>query len=122
MIAARRSACFAALARMSSTSTLPLASQRVTTTVMPHICAEAGLVPCADSGIRHTSRWPSPRERWYARIASRPANSPCAPELGWRSEEHTSELQSLMRISYAVFCLINKTHKIYFVIYHLDSL
>src|SRR3546814_1931364 len=29
-----------------------------------------------------------------------------------RSEEHTSELQSLMRISYAVFCLKNKnTHK-----------
>src|SRR3546814_7811487 len=28
----------------------------------------------------------------------------------WRSEEHTSELQSLMRISYAVFCLKNKTN------------
>src|SRR3546814_1641068 len=28
-----------------------------------------------------------------------------------RSEEHTSELQSLMRISYAVFCLKNKTQK-----------
>src|SRR3546814_5001553 len=28
---------------------------------------------------------------------------------GVRSEEHTSELQSLMRISYAVFCLKNKT-------------
>src|SRR3546814_10899159 len=27
---------------------------------------------------------------------------------GVRSEEHTSELQSLMRISYAVFCLKNK--------------
>src|SRR3546814_5512477 len=27
-----------------------------------------------------------------------------------RSEEHTSELQSLMRISYAVFCLKNKIH------------
>src|SRR3546814_10903451 len=27
-----------------------------------------------------------------------------------RSEEHTSELQSLMRISYAVFCLKNKKH------------
>src|SRR3546814_6036363 len=27
-----------------------------------------------------------------------------------RSEEHTSELQSLMRISYAVFCLQNKNH------------
>src|SRR3546814_10853545 len=28
-----------------------------------------------------------------------------------RSEEHTSELQSLMRISYAVFCLKNKKYK-----------
>src|SRR3546814_2855907 len=26
-------------------------------------------------------------------------------EVGYRSEEHTSELQSIMRISYAVFCL-----------------
>src|SRR3546814_3854175 len=30
--------------------------------------------------------------------------------LELRSEEHTSELQSLMRISYAVFCLKNKKH------------
>src|SRR3546814_5216096 len=30
---------------------------------------------------------------------------------GWRSEEHTSELQSLMRISYAVFCLKKKKSK-----------
>src|SRR3546814_2263074 len=29
----------------------------------------------------------------------------------WRSEEHTSELQSLMRISYAVFCLKKKKNK-----------
>src|SRR3546814_3433720 len=29
---------------------------------------------------------------------------------GARSEEHTSELQSLMRISYAVFCLTKKKH------------
>src|SRR3546814_9270925 len=29
--------------------------------------------------------------------------------VGHRSEEHTSELQSLMRISYAVFCLKKKT-------------
>src|SRR3546814_8639201 len=29
-----------------------------------------------------------------------------------RSEEHTSELQSLMRISYAVFCLKKKTYKL----------
>src|SRR3546814_6509050 len=31
--------------------------------------------------------------------------------FGDRSEEHTSELQSLMRISYAVFCLKKKTQK-----------
>src|SRR3546814_2908535 len=39
---------------------------------------------------------------------------PARPRLGdneppFRSEEHTSELQSLMRISYAVFCLKKKT-------------
>src|SRR3546814_8268975 len=32
-----------------------------------------------------------------------------------RSEEHTSELQSLMRISYAVFCLKKKTKKPYII-------
>src|SRR3546814_10341837 len=32
-------------------------------------------------------------------------------QFGRRSEEHTSELQSLMRISYAVFCLKKKQHK-----------
>src|SRR3546814_4453967 len=32
-------------------------------------------------------------------------------ELRMRSEEHTSELQSLMRISYAVFCLKKKKNK-----------
>src|SRR3546814_961978 len=38
--------------------------------------------------------------------------SPVKPQIKradvWRSEEHTSELQSLMRISYAVFCLQKK--------------
>src|SRR3546814_1952722 len=33
-----------------------------------------------------------------------------------RSEEHTSELQSLMRISYAVFCLKKKTTRNYYSI------
>src|SRR3546814_9029564 len=33
------------------------------------------------------------------------------PQGAWRSEEHTSELQSLMRISYAVFCLKKKIIK-----------
>src|SRR3546814_10460462 len=31
-------------------------------------------------------------------------------DVFWRSEEHTSELQSLMRISYAVFCLKKKNN------------
>src|SRR3546814_2598232 len=34
-----------------------------------------------------------------------------AESCGLRSEEHTSELQSLMRISYAVFCLKKKKKK-----------
>src|SRR3546814_9240075 len=34
-------------------------------------------------------------------------------DRGERSEEHTSELQSLMRISYAVFCLTKKKITIY---------
>src|SRR3546814_10584596 len=33
------------------------------------------------------------------------SESAAASAGAWRSEEHTSELQSLMRISYAVFCL-----------------
>src|SRR3546814_6623081 len=41
-----------------------------------------------------------------ATIRSSPASRPR------RSEEHTSELQSLMRISYAVFCLKKKKNKI----------
>src|SRR3546814_1269656 len=45
----------------------------------------------------------------------RPVNNPMRPQVNsfsdtslQRSEEHTSELQSLMRISYAVFCLKKK--------------
>src|SRR3546814_1530322 len=41
---------------------------------------------------------------------NQPAGLPYEP--GFRSEEHTSELQSLMRISYAVFCLKKKKIKI----------
>src|SRR3546814_8041651 len=49
----------------------------------------------------------------------RPSRSAASPSCwaGWpcsarsRSEEHTSELQSLMRISYAVFCLKNKNQQ-----------
>src|SRR3546814_8527166 len=42
-----------------------------------------------------------------ARSSAR-ARQPIISDEGKRSEEHTSELQSLMRISYAVFCLKKK--------------
>src|SRR3546814_2006352 len=38
------------------------------------------------------------------------STSPCCRRRSIRSEEHTSELQSLMRISYAVFCLKKKNY------------
>src|SRR3546814_1283470 len=46
-----------------------------------------------------------------AAYARRPLGQGEAPES--RSEEHTSELQSLMRISYAVFCLKKKNKRIH---------
>src|SRR3546814_5138997 len=45
-----------------------------------------------------------------------------AANLGDRSAEHTSELQSLMRISYAVFCLKNKKIPLRTNITHTNSI
>src|SRR3546814_2815437 len=45
------------------------------------------------------------RDRGFEQHAARRTN------VDRRSEEHTSELQSLMRISYAVFCLKKKQNK-----------
>src|SRR3546814_10374253 len=44
-------------------------------------------------------------------IGAEPLTRALAERLDARSEEHTSELQSLMRISYAVFCLKKKKQK-----------
>src|SRR3546814_3685087 len=45
--------------------------------------------------------------------------APTVEEPGFiRSEEHTSELQSLMRISYAVFCLKKKKNKMIYTTKH----
>src|SRR3546814_10857557 len=49
-----------------------------------------------------------------SRAATKPASASAARAAERRSEEHTSELQSLMRISYAFFCLKNKS-------YHLQN-
>src|SRR3546814_9986574 len=53
------------------------------------------------------------RRSWRptGRAAQRPAQPGPARGRAGRSEEHTSELQSLMRISYAVFCLKKKKNK-----------
>src|SRR3546814_16475776 len=59
------------------------------------------------------------QQRAAGRASHRRSRSHCEPAYsrpyhrsrgGSRSEEHTSELQSLMRISYAVFCLKKKKH------------
>src|SRR3546814_4083057 len=53
-----------------------------------------------------------PDKALQIRVARRPLRRHDCPgglrQLAPRSEEHTSELQSLMRISYAVFCLKKK--------------
>src|SRR3546814_7418646 len=46
--------------------------------------------------------------RWYRSILRAQPHRPDRPSPALRSEEHTSELQSLMRNSYAVFCLKKK--------------
>src|SRR3546814_8616549 len=58
-------------------------------------------------GLRKVEHCASQIERPFAQVHG---SIGIAPQHG-RSEEHTSELQSLMRISYAVFCLKKKhTH------------
>src|SRR3546814_9062784 len=61
-------------------------------------------------------RLPFPTGRTEAEAEARPRRHPPISGLAIdrsRSEEHTSELQSLMRISYAVFCLKNKIRLIH---------
>src|SRR3546814_20327225 len=54
----------------------------------------------------------SARRPHELRLSARFGSLCALPARDGRSEEHTSELQSLMRISYAVFCLKNKTSTI----------
>src|SRR3546814_8781846 len=65
--------------------------------------------PSGASSIEE-KRWRCPMadDDFEFRIGRSTADRSLNRELLIRSEEHTSELQSLMRISYAVFCLKNK--------------
>src|SRR3546814_4553774 len=64
----------------------------------PNGCPDNGKDPMCRQAVRGARRG-----RSYGRGNSSADERPCR-----RSEEHTSELQSLMRISYAVFCLKKK--------------
>src|SRR3546814_1579756 len=61
------------------------------------------VTPVGQWPVLHFIAWMQPSENMKPRAR---ATTP------GRSEEHTSELQSLMRISYAVFCLKKKKQKI----------
>src|SRR3546814_2726409 len=68
----------------------------------------------SSSGRRSSPSSAAPRRWWTSTTAG--ASAACAGTCcASRSEEHTSELQSLMRISYAVFCLKKKhSHNIHY--------
>src|SRR3546814_5238959 len=65
-------------------------------------------IPCGAPGpYPHGPAGPLHRQVYLQVCLRQAASAPLGPFH--RSEEHTSELQSLMRISYAVFCLKKKT-------------
>src|SRR3546814_1863739 len=68
-----------------------------------------GLVPVRARGKHPLTNMPQTPEQAWGCIAEYLSGT--AKWEQWRSEEHTSELQSLMRISYAVFCLKKKKKK-----------
>src|SRR3546814_8054323 len=80
---------------------------------------EQGRRPGADRGLLRSAHYATFDPSAPGRIESISPGRPGNPHRRWyierrvwaRSEEHTSELQSLMRISYAVFCLKKKTKR-----------
>src|SRR3546814_9381601 len=76
--------------------------------------------PAAGAGRRPRPRHPHRLVQHLPPALERPAHVARA-DPGERSEEHTSELQSLMRISYAVFCLKKKKAKRTNTHTHTDS-
>src|SRR3546814_5807114 len=75
------------------------------------LCLSAGELPARERAAAAAAR--GDRGAAGCRHADRARAGPVHGAAGRadRSEEHTSELQSLMRISYAVFCLKKKKHK-----------
>src|SRR3546814_9434569 len=68
----------------------------------------ASFGPTSSAISRYDLRWAARSSQSFFAIR-RPPKGPTVSTISTRrSEEHTSELQSLMRISYAVFCLKKK--------------
>src|SRR3546814_5546314 len=70
---------------------------------------EYGCLLVARLGINEAHLWQANRKSVHAATRRRLIRE-LKHTLAGRSEEHTSELQSLMRISYAVFCLKKKNN------------
>src|SRR3546814_9295380 len=69
--------------------------------------------PLVGCGARHDRGITANHARLFEKAPASQAGRRRKADLGGeRSEEHTSELQSLMRISYAVFCLQQKKNKL----------
>src|SRR3546814_2885961 len=69
---------------------------------------QASAVACVAPVVQHLFERIEPGTIGFTRIGTGPTITMLIDGFLTRSEEHTSELQSLMRISYAVFCLKKK--------------
>ena len=76
----------------SSRSTRPFSPLLMVTVSKPASAAEAGLVPCAESGASTLRRWVSPRSRKYAAATNNAVSSPCAPAAGCNDTAGSPEI------------------------------
>src|SRR3546814_6354931 len=105
------------MAEHSQSSRLPMKPRLFFDALIPTVTASEGsqAKPFALASGRQVPKGNGFKGLWLGPSGEFPAQ--CLQALGQagtlrRSEEHTSELQSLMRISYAVFCLKKKTNNI----------
>src|SRR3546814_8194127 len=90
-----------------------MSSGRFGSGIVPPIALTNSAKLCDSRGSPFESRCP-PLERVTSSLnesSRRPPRVTSIHPQSVRSEEHTSELQSLMRISYAVFCLKKKNQQ-----------
>src|SRR3546814_8313064 len=108
-----RSAGAAVLAAAWSEIPAALAPGPFAAHMIRHMSVVAVAAPLLALGVAGTRLDPARHWRWTAAAAVPASIAEMAVVWSWhapalhRSEEHTSELQSLLRISYAVFCLKN---------------